>query len=68
MDMARIDQVIPAATTEIWTVTNNVYAHNFHILRHEDAGKMRQFVLVTPGTEAGVPTTVPAMGHHGQHG
>lgn len=123
MDMGRIDHVIPAGTTEVWTVTNNVYAHNFHvhgaeftvldidgrppeawesgrkdtvhvsknrpvrlavtfaphtdpvspymyhchILRHEDAGMMGQFVLVKPGTEAEVATRLPTSGLHGSH-
>lgn len=35
MDMARIDEVVPAGAVEIWEVENNVYAHNFHI--HEVA-------------------------------
>ncbi|WP_231928492.1 multicopper oxidase family protein [Micromonospora echinaurantiaca] len=35
MDMARIDEVVPAGATEIWHVENTVYAHNFHI--HEVA-------------------------------
>ncbi|MER7334285.1 MULTISPECIES: multicopper oxidase domain-containing protein [unclassified Micromonospora] len=35
MDMARIDEVVPAGAREIWHVENTVYAHNFHI--HEVA-------------------------------
>ncbi|MFG2101901.1 multicopper oxidase family protein [Micromonospora echinaurantiaca] len=35
MDMARIDEVVPAGATEIWHIENTVYAHNFHI--HEVA-------------------------------
>lgn len=31
MDMARIDQVVPAGAVEIWEIENTVYAHNFHI-------------------------------------
>ena len=31
MDMARIDTVLAAGSTEIWTIENTVYAHNFHI-------------------------------------
>ena len=29
--MARIDTVLAAGSTEIWTIENTVYAHNFHI-------------------------------------
>ncbi|MFF4772648.1 multicopper oxidase family protein [Microtetraspora fusca] len=35
MDMARIDEVVPAGALEIWEIENNVYSHNFHI--HEVA-------------------------------
>ncbi|GAA5039613.1 FtsP/CotA-like multicopper oxidase with cupredoxin domain [Thermocatellispora tengchongensis] len=35
MDMARIDEVVPAGAVEIWEIENNVYSHNFHI--HEVA-------------------------------
>lgn len=35
MDMARIDEVVPAGAIEIWEIENNVYSHNFHI--HEVA-------------------------------
>ena len=31
MDLARIDTIVPAGATELWTVENTVYAHNFHI-------------------------------------
>lgn len=121
MDLARIDEVIPAGALEIWTIENTVYAHNFHIhgceftildrdgappepweggrkdtvhlpersrvrlavqfgddvdprhpfmyhchiLRHEDAGMMGQFVVVEPGTEAATPRTLAEAGHHG---
>jgi FtsP/CotA-like multicopper oxidase with cupredoxin domain len=35
MDMARIDEVVPAGAHEIWEIDNTTYAHNFHI--HEVA-------------------------------
>lgn len=31
MDMNRIDEVVPANTTEIWEITNIGWDHNFHI-------------------------------------
>lgn len=31
MDMARIDEVVPAGAHEIWDIDNTSYAHNFHI-------------------------------------
>lgn len=31
MDMARIDEVVPAGAHEIWEIDNTTYAHNFHI-------------------------------------
>ncbi len=31
MDMSRIDEVVPAGATEIWTIDNLVFPHNFHI-------------------------------------
>ncbi|GAA2410051.1 multicopper oxidase domain-containing protein [Actinomadura vinacea] len=31
MDMARIDEVVPAGATEIWEVHNTAFAHTFHI-------------------------------------
>ncbi len=31
MDMARIDEVVPALAHEIWEIDNTSYAHNFHI-------------------------------------
>ncbi|MFG2824647.1 multicopper oxidase family protein [Kitasatospora sp. NPDC048365] len=41
------------------------YMYHCHILRHEDAGMMGQFVVVEPGTESGVPRTLaPGAGHH----
>ena len=116
MDMSRIDEVVPAETTEIWRVRNTVYAHNVHIhgvdftildldgappppalagrkdtvylpsrasatlavrfgshvdpvlpymyhchlLRHEDAGMMGQFIVVPPGNEQAPAPVVPA--------
>ncbi|WP_449538926.1 multicopper oxidase family protein [Ferdinandcohnia sp. Marseille-Q9671] len=115
MDMSRIDEVVPAGSTEIWEINNFGWSHNFHIhnaafrvldindkepaeyergrkdtvfipngskvrivvefgdhadpyhplmyhchlLRHEDDGMMGQFLLVEPGTESQVPTTLP---------
>ncbi|MCC3359029.1 multicopper oxidase family protein [Bacillus sp. REN16] len=115
MDMYRIDEVVPAGTTEIWEINNFGWSHNFHIhnaafrildindkepseyergrkdtvfvpngskvrivvefgnfsdphvpymyhchlLRHEDDGMMGQFLMVEPGTESQVPTTLP---------
>ncbi|RSN51409.1 MULTISPECIES: multicopper oxidase family protein [Actinomadura] len=35
MDIARIDEVVPAGAVEVWEIENYVYAHNFHI--HEVA-------------------------------
>lgn len=48
------------------------YMYHCHILRHEDAGMMGQFVVVEPGTEAATPRTLstpgPAADHSaGQH-
>ena len=31
MDMSRVDEVVPAGTTEIWTIENPSVVHNFHI-------------------------------------
>lgn len=31
MDMARIDEVVPAGAHEIWEINNTSYAHNFHV-------------------------------------
>ncbi|MFC5754666.1 multicopper oxidase family protein [Actinomadura rugatobispora] len=31
MDMGRIDEVVPAGSTEIWEIRNESFAHNFHI-------------------------------------
>lgn len=124
MDMSRIDEVVPAGTTEIWEINNFGWSHNFHIhnaafrvldindkepaeyergrkdtvfvpngskvrivvefgnypdpntpymyhchlLRHEDDGMMGQFILVEPGTESQVPTTLPKKeNEHGDH-
>lgn len=33
--------------------------YHCHLLRHEDDGMMGQFLLVEPGTESQVPTTLP---------
>lgn len=45
------------------------YMYHCHILRHEDAGMMGQFVVVEPGTEAATSRTLePPAGHdHGGH-
>ncbi|MEH7224111.1 multicopper oxidase domain-containing protein [Bacillus sp. JJ1566] len=123
MDMNRIDEVVPAGTTEIWEINNFGWSHNFHIhnaafrvldindkepaeyergrkdtvfipngskvrivvefgdypdpnvpymyhchlLRHEDDGMMGQFLLVEPGTESQVPTTLPKKGNGHDH-
>lgn len=121
MDMTRIDEVVPAGATEVWEITNTVYAHNFHIhgceftildrdgrppepwesgrkdtvhlpaksavrlavqfgddtsaehpymyhchmLRHEDAGMMGQFVVVPPGDVDSTARTLPTGDHAG---
>ncbi|GAA4603623.1 FtsP/CotA-like multicopper oxidase with cupredoxin domain [Actinoplanes octamycinicus] len=31
MDLARIDEVVPAGAHEIWEIDNTTYAHNFHV-------------------------------------
>ncbi|MPV51246.1 multicopper oxidase domain-containing protein [Pseudactinotalea sp. HY160] len=36
------------------------YMYHCHILRHEDAGMMGQFLVVEPGTEDSVPRVLPA--------
>ncbi|MFC0526679.1 multicopper oxidase family protein [Phytohabitans kaempferiae] len=41
------------------------YMYHCHILSHEDAGMMGQFVVVEPGQKAGRPDT---QGHHKSHG
>lgn len=38
------------------------YMYHCHILRHEDAGMMGQFVVVEPGTEDAVARTLPDHG------
>ena len=45
------------------------YMYHCHILRHEDAGMMGQFVVVEPGTEVATSRTLePPAGHdHGGH-
>ncbi len=123
MDMYRIDEVVPAGTTEIWEINNFGWSHNFHIhnaafrvldingkepsvyergrkdtvfvpngakvrivvefgdyadpdfplmyhchlLLHEDQGMMGQFLLVEPGTESDVPTTLPNNSGDNEH-
>ncbi len=120
MDMARVDEVVTASTTEVWEIENTVYSHNFHIhgvsftvldvagsppppwargrrdtvhlpekqsarlavefgpfadavhpymyhchiLRHEDAGMMGQYVVVRPGDESTTPRIIGAMATH----
>lgn len=39
------------------------YMYHCHILRHEDAGMMGQFVVVTPGTEDSISRTLDGHGH-----
>lgn len=124
MDMFRIDEVVPAGTTEIWEISNIGWSHNFHvhnaafrvldvngqeppeyergrkdtvfiangakvriaiefgnypdpknplmyhchILLHEDAGMMGQFMLVEPGTESQIPAELPRKEGESQHG
>jgi FtsP/CotA-like multicopper oxidase with cupredoxin domain len=114
MDLARIDEVVPAGALELWHVSSLSEPHVFHvhgatfhilevegeepepwrrgpkdsvvvvpgrsvtlavrfrehvdpdhpymfhchILRHEDSGMMGQFVVVEPGTEAGIDRTL----------
>ncbi len=41
--------------------------YHCHLLRHEDDGMMGQFLLVEPGTESQVPTTLPTNGTDGEH-
>lgn len=41
------------------------YMYHCHILRHEDAGMMGQFVVVERGTEDTVPRTLPGGGESG---
>ena len=44
------------------------YMYHCHILRHEDAGMMGQFLVVEPGTEAVTPRSIPApSGSHSGH-
>ncbi|GAA2742193.1 multicopper oxidase family protein [Kitasatospora cinereorecta] len=40
------------------TDPSSPYMYHCHILRHEDAGMMGQFVIVEPGTESQVPHTL----------
>lgn len=39
------------------------YMYHCHLLLHEDSGMMGQFVIVQPGREDEVPTTVSPGGH-----
>jgi FtsP/CotA-like multicopper oxidase with cupredoxin domain len=120
MDMARIDEVVPAGALEVWKVRSDGMPHTFHIhgatfhvlevaggdppdhlrgpkdtvfvgpdhdvtlavqfeqdtdpdtpymyhchiLRHEDNGMMGQFVVIDPGTEDAVDTTLDLDHHH----
>ncbi len=41
------------------------YMYHCHILRHEDNGMMGQFVVVEPGTEGTVATTLTGGDHRG---
>ncbi|MGN9906013.1 multicopper oxidase family protein [Phytohabitans sp. LJ34] len=41
------------------------YMYHCHVLKHEDAGMMGQFVVVEPGQKPGRPDT---HGHHKSHG
>jgi FtsP/CotA-like multicopper oxidase with cupredoxin domain len=41
------------------------FMYHCHILRHEDAGMMGQFVVVAPGTEDRQPGTLPGHDDHG---
>ncbi|MBW8347889.1 multicopper oxidase domain-containing protein [Bacillus sp. IITD106] len=43
------------------------YMYHCHLLRHEDDGMMGQFLLVEPGTEEEVPTTLPKKGNKDGH-
>lgn len=45
------------------------YMYHCHILRHEDAGMMGQFVVLEPGTEATTSRTLPTppSGHSARH-
>jgi len=45
-----------------YTDPTSPYMYHCHILRHEDAGMMGQFVVVEPGTEGSVERTVPMPG------
>jgi FtsP/CotA-like multicopper oxidase with cupredoxin domain len=43
------------------------YMYHCHMLRHEDNGMMGQFVVVSPGRENDVSTTLPTRSHAGGH-
>jgi FtsP/CotA-like multicopper oxidase with cupredoxin domain len=51
MDLARIDEVVPAGAVEVWEVENTVYAHNFHI--HEAAFRILTVDRAAPPAYAG---------------
>ncbi|MBO0958472.1 multicopper oxidase domain-containing protein [Neobacillus sp. MM2021_6] len=46
---------------------NHPLMYHCHLLRHEDDGMMGQFLLVEPGTESQVPTTLPKSDTEYQH-
>lgn len=48
------------------TDPDHPYMYHCHMLEHEDAGMMGQFVIVEPGTEDTVPRTITAS--HPTHG
>ncbi len=55
-----------------FTDPSSPYMYHCHILRHEDAGMMGQFVVVEPGTESSVSHTLDTRGgahaaHSGRH-
>ncbi|GAA1461978.1 multicopper oxidase domain-containing protein [Nocardiopsis exhalans] len=49
MDMSRIDEVVPAGATEIWTIENPSVVHNFHI--HDVAFRVLDIDGVEPPPE-----------------
>lgn len=52
-----------AVQFDSYTDTTSPYMYHCHILRHEDAGMMGQFVVVAPGTENSVRRTLGTNGH-----
>lgn len=40
------------------------YMYHYHILRHEDNGMMGQFLVVEPGTENSISTTLDVDHDH----